>query len=121
MVFSGTAVTRGRGRAVVTATGMATDMGRVATLLGRTKEEPTPRQREVHRIGKAFGAVVVVNSIVVAGAILLTADVDSASDLVDVLLVACRWRWRQCPRNSRRCFSWCSRSVCSAWLARKRS
>ena len=39
MVFNGTAVTRGRGRAVVTATGMATEMGNVARLLGRTEEQ----------------------------------------------------------------------------------
>ena len=40
MVFKGTAVTRGRGRAVVTATGMATEMGNVARLLGRTEQSP---------------------------------------------------------------------------------
>jgi Ca2+-transporting ATPase len=42
MVFSGTAVTRGRGRAVVTATGMSTEMGRIARLLGETEEESNP-------------------------------------------------------------------------------
>src|SRR5512134_1306333 len=42
MVFAGTAVTRGRGRAVVTGTGMATEMGNVARLLGRTEDELTP-------------------------------------------------------------------------------
>ena len=41
MVFSGTAVARGRGRAVVTGTGMATEMGNVATLLSETVEQPT--------------------------------------------------------------------------------
>ncbi|HEX4983073.1 MAG TPA: HAD-IC family P-type ATPase, partial [Ilumatobacteraceae bacterium] len=46
MVFSGTAVARGRGRAVVTATGMATEIGNVARLLGRTEEVRTPLQRE---------------------------------------------------------------------------
>ena len=45
MVFSGTAVARGRGRAVVTATGMSTEMGNVARLLGRTREQRTPLQR----------------------------------------------------------------------------
>ena len=58
MVWSGTAVTRGRGRAVVTATGMATEMGTVARLLGRTEEERTPLQREVDRIGRTLGLAV---------------------------------------------------------------
>lgn len=42
MVFKGTAVVSGTGRAVVTATGMATQMGAVASLLETTVEEPTP-------------------------------------------------------------------------------
>jgi magnesium-transporting ATPase (P-type) len=87
MVFDGTAVTRGRGRAVVTATGMATEMGRIARLLGVTEAERTPLQREVDLIGKALGVAVVVIAAVVVGAILVTADVDDASDLVSVLLV----------------------------------
>ncbi|MGZ6641055.1 MAG: cation-translocating P-type ATPase [Solirubrobacteraceae bacterium] len=87
MVFSGTAVTRGRGRAVVTATGMATEMGNVARLLGRTEAESTPLQREVARIGRALGLAVIVITIVVVAAILLTADVRTTSDVVAVLLV----------------------------------
>ena len=87
MVFSGTGVARGRGRAVVTATGMATEMGNVARLLGRTLEQPTPLQREVDRIGRMLGIAVIAIAIVVVGAILLTADIGTASDLVSVLLV----------------------------------
>jgi magnesium-transporting ATPase (P-type) len=87
MVFSGTAVARGRGRAVVTATGMATEMGNVARLLGRTREERTPLQREVDRIGRALGVAVVLIAVVVMAAIILTGDVHEASDLVSVLLV----------------------------------
>ena len=87
MVFSGTAVTRGRARAVVTATGMATEMGNVARLLGRTEEEPTPLQREVERIGRMLGIAVIAIAVVVVTAILLTADIEEASDVVDVLLV----------------------------------
>ena len=87
MVFSGTAVARGRGRAVVTATGMETEMGHVARLLGRTEEERTPLQREVERVGRTLAIAVVVIAVVVVAAILVTSDVTSASDLVDVLLV----------------------------------
>ena len=87
MVFSGTAVVRGRGRAVVTATGMATEMGTVARLLGRTEARATPLQREVDRIGRMLGIAVIVIAAVVVGAILLTADLRTASDLVSVLLV----------------------------------
>jgi P-type Ca2+ transporter type 2C len=87
MVFDGTAVTRGRGRAVVTATGMATEMGHVAGLLGRTEERRTPLQQEVDRIGRMLGIAVIAIAAVVVAAILLTADIDTASDLVSVLLV----------------------------------
>jgi Ca2+-transporting ATPase len=87
MAFSGTAVVRGRGRAVVTATGMETEMGNIARLLGRTAEQVTPLQREVHRIGRMLGIAVIVIATVVVGAILLTADIETASDLVSVLLV----------------------------------
>jgi len=87
MVFAGTAVTRGRGRAVVTETGMATQMGSVARLLGLADEKVTPLQREVGRIGRMLGIAVIVIAVVVVTAILLTSDVETASDLVSVLLV----------------------------------
>jgi P-type Ca2+ transporter type 2C len=87
MVFSGTAVTRGRGRAVVTATGMGTEMGRVARLLGQTEDERTPLQREVATIGRMLGTAVILIAVVVVAAILATSDVEDASDVVSVLLV----------------------------------
>ncbi|MBQ0895514.1 cation-translocating P-type ATPase [Micromonospora sp. U56] len=87
MVFNGTSVTRGRGRAVVTATGMATEMGRVAQLLAETEEERSPLQREVARVGRILGQSVIVIALIVVGAILLTADIRGAGDVVDVLLV----------------------------------
>lgn len=87
MVFSGTAVVRGHARAVVTATGMQTEMGHVARLLGRTEEEATPLQREVDHVGRTLGVAVVVIAVVVVAAILATSEVRAARDLVDVLLV----------------------------------
>jgi magnesium-transporting ATPase (P-type) len=87
MVFSGTAVARGRGRAVVTATGMATQMGRIADLLESTEEERTPLQQEIARVGRWLGIGVIIIAAVVIGAILLTSGIQDASDVADVLLV----------------------------------
>jgi len=87
MVFNGTAVVRGRGEAIVTATGMATEMGAVARLLGSTAQPATPLQVEVGRIGRALGAAVIAIAIVVVAAIFATADIRTASDVVAVLLV----------------------------------
>ncbi len=87
MVAAGTAVTRGRGRAVVTATGMNTEMGGIARLLADTRSDLTPLQTEVARIGRILGAAVIVIALVVTGTILLTSDLSGAGDLVDVLLV----------------------------------
>ena len=64
MVFSGTAATYGHGKAVVTATGMRTEMGRIAGLLKETPDEPTPLQRELDRTGKVLGLVVVAIAVV---------------------------------------------------------
>jgi potassium/sodium efflux P-type ATPase len=87
MVFSGTAVARGRGRVVVTATGMSTEMGHVARLLGRTRKQRTPLQGEVDRLGRMLGIAVIAIAIVVVAAILLTSEIETASDVVSVLLV----------------------------------
>ena len=56
MVFSGTVAVYGHGRAVVTATGMQTEMGRIAGMLKEEPEEITPLQKELHRVGKLLGA-----------------------------------------------------------------
>jgi P-type Ca2+ transporter type 2C len=60
MVFSGTAATYGRGRAVVTATGMRTQMGRIAGMLKEAPDETTPLQKELDRVGKLLAIIVVV-------------------------------------------------------------
>jgi potassium/sodium efflux P-type ATPase len=87
MVFDGTAVTRGRGRAIVTATGMATEMGNVARLLGVTEQQRTPLQREIDRIGRMLGIAVIGIAAVVVTAIMLASEIETASDVVSVLLV----------------------------------
>ena len=87
MVFSGTAATYGRGRAVVTATGMQTEMGRIAGMLKEAPDETTPLQKELDRVGKLLGVVVVVIAVVMIATILLVEDVRGFSALFDVLIL----------------------------------
>ena len=87
MVFKGTAVAQGTGRAVVTATGMDTEMGSIAEMLEATAEEPTPLEKEIGRIGSMLGIAVVIIAVVVVGTILLMSDIRSAADVIPVLLL----------------------------------
>ncbi len=70
MVYTGTVVTYGRGRAVVTTTGMQTEFGKIAAMLQDVGEEQTPLQKNLDKVGKLLGiasliivAIVVVLSI----------------------------------------------------------
>jgi Ca2+-transporting ATPase len=87
MVFSGTATTYGHGQAIVTATGMRTEMGRIAGLLKETPDEATPLQRELDRTGKRLGAGVIVIAIVIIATIIVVEDVQGAAALFDVLIL----------------------------------
>ncbi len=64
MVFGGTVVTYGRGEAVVTVTGMATEFGRIARMLTEVKAEETPLEKRVSLIGKVLSII----CLLVAGA-----------------------------------------------------
>jgi P-type Ca2+ transporter type 2C len=87
MVFSGTAATYGHGKAVVTATGMRTEMGRIAGLLDQTPDETTPLQRELDRTGKRLGLVVIAIAIVMIVTILVVADVRGTAGIFEVLIL----------------------------------
>jgi P-type Ca2+ transporter type 2C len=87
MVYKGTAVARGVGRAIVTATGMATEMGQIAVLLDQTEEEPTPLEIEIDRVGRTLGFSVIAIAIVVVGTVLALSPPHSASGYVEVLLL----------------------------------
>ena len=87
MVFKGTAVSRGVGRAVVTDTGMRTEMGRIATLLDETESEPSPLQREIARISTTLGILVVAIAIVVMVTTALVTQVSTLEGAVDILLM----------------------------------
>jgi P-type Ca2+ transporter type 2C len=68
MAFRGTAVTGGRGRGLVVATGMATELGRLADLLQAQPPGPTPLQRRLSTLGKRMAAAALVVCAVVFAA-----------------------------------------------------
>ena len=87
MIFSGTAATYGHGRAVVVATGMETEMGRIAGMLEEAPEQATPLQQELDRVGKLLGLIVIIIAIVMIGTIITVQQVRSFSAIFDVLLL----------------------------------
>jgi Ca2+-transporting ATPase len=87
MLFSGTTAVYGHGRAVVTATGMHTEMGRIAGLLQTAPDEVTPLQKELARTGKALAIAVVLIAIVMIGAIFLASDIRDFSGFFNLLIL----------------------------------
>ena len=87
MIFNGTAVTAGRGVALVTSTGMDTEMGHIARLLDEQEVPRTPLQKEIAWVGKTLGIGVSVLTAVVVLAIVVTSDVSGLTEFVDALLV----------------------------------
>ena len=58
MCYMGSTVVYGRGRAVVTAIGMGTEMGRIAGVLAQTEQEQTPLQRKLSQLGGVLSKLV---------------------------------------------------------------
>ncbi|MGQ0550971.1 MAG: cation-translocating P-type ATPase, partial [Armatimonadota bacterium] len=65
MVYSGTVVTYGHAEAIVTATGMDTELGKIAGLLQSVVQEQTPLQRRLDRLGRMLAAAALVLVVVV--------------------------------------------------------
>ncbi|WP_156225616.1 cation-translocating P-type ATPase [Pseudactinotalea suaedae] len=87
MVFKGTAVAQGTGRALVTDTGMSTQMGAIAEMLDATEDEVTPLQREIAAVSKLLGFTVIVIAVVVMVVTALVNQVTTLGDFVTVLLL----------------------------------
>jgi P-type Ca2+ transporter type 2C len=62
MIYMGTTITFGRGVAVITGTGMNTELGRIAEMIQSVEREPTPLQRRLEQLGRglALAAIVIV-------------------------------------------------------------
>ena len=59
MCYMGSTVVYGRGRAVITATGMDTEMGKIAGVLAQTEQDETPLQRKLTQLGTTLSKLVV--------------------------------------------------------------
>jgi P-type E1-E2 ATPase len=81
------AVVQGSGRALVTATGMDSEMGAIATLLDTTTAAPTPLQREIARLSRSLGLAAAVIAAVVVGTVLAMSATHTPADLVRMLLL----------------------------------
>ena len=57
MAFSSTLVTQGRGRGIVTATALKTEIGQIARMMSEIKEELTPLQRRLNQMGKTLSLI----------------------------------------------------------------
>ncbi|MBI3361012.1 MAG: HAD-IC family P-type ATPase, partial [Chloroflexi bacterium] len=100
--YMGTLVTYGRGRGVVTATGMNTEIGLIAQMLQTLEAEPTPLQRRLDQLGKSLGiGTLIVCAVVLASALVRITDIgelarlgplayfaDFKKQIVDMFLVA---------------------------------
>ena len=67
MVFTGTTVTYGRGKAVVIATGMSTEFGKIAEEVTAVETEKTPLEKRTEEIGKWLGIISLIICFLVAG------------------------------------------------------
>jgi Ca2+-transporting ATPase len=83
MIYMGSTITYGRGKAIVTATGMRSELGKVASLLQEVSTEITPLQRRLDQLGKLLAVVgVIVAGFVLIGGLLID------EPLGDMLLTA---------------------------------
>lgn len=88
MVFNGTSVTQGTGRAIVTSTGMRTQVGKIADLLQATDDDDSPLQKEMNYVSKILGIAVCIIAVVVLVALALTEGFQDIHDVIDSLLLA---------------------------------
>ncbi len=83
MAYMNTVVTRGRAELLITATGMNTEMGRLAGLLETTQEGPTPLQLQLDQLGKRLAGIALV-----AVLLILVLGLLRGEELVELILTA---------------------------------
>jgi Ca2+-transporting ATPase len=115
MLFKGTALTRGSGEAVVTGTGMETELGKISSLVQATEEEATPLEKRLDQLGHRLiwvclgvAGLVSVSGIVAGrdvflmvetGIALAVASIPEGLPIVATIAMA-RGVWRMARRNA---------------------
>ncbi|MEH2408811.1 cation-translocating P-type ATPase [Nostoc sp.] len=87
IVFQGTEVLQGRGKVLVTNTGMTTELGKIAAMLQAVENEPTPLQRRMTQLGNVLvtGSLILV-AIVVVGGVIKDGGFKNIQELLEVSL-----------------------------------
>ena len=67
MVFSGSTIVYGRGMFIVTATGMNTEIGKIANLLEKAESKETPLQKKLDQFSKRLGIIIMILAIIIFG------------------------------------------------------
>ncbi|MBI4448014.1 HAD-IC family P-type ATPase [Candidatus Woesearchaeota archaeon] len=88
MIFSGTTITRGTGKAVVVSTGMNTEFGKIAKLVQTIETATTPLQKKLQGLGKWLGAVILFICLIIFGLGILTGKFNFFELFMTVLSLA---------------------------------
>lgn len=83
MLYSGSSVVYGRGEGIVTAIGMDTELGKIATILTEGKEELTPLQKKMNEISKALSVIVVI-----IGLLMVVVGIVRDNPILEVFMLA---------------------------------
>ena len=102
MVFSGSLVTYGRATVLVTATGMNTELGKIATLMNQTQQRKTPLQESLDNFSAKLAIVIMVICAIVFGLSVFRSNME----ILDALMFASP---RPCPPSSPLCWPWAPR------------
>ncbi len=88
MVFSGSLVTYGRALVVVTATGMNTEIGKIATLMNEAKERKTPLQKSLDKFSSRLAVIIMIISALVFALNLIQAGKVNHETILNALMFA---------------------------------
>ncbi len=88
MLYSGSTLSYGRGKAVVVATGMDTEMGKIASVLQSTQDEKTPLQKKMAEISKLLTKLVIAISVFVFIFGIIKSGSFTGANILDTFLVA---------------------------------